>query len=199
MATDMKKNEADRGFQVSDRRFWVEDEKASEEAPPPQQKYPSFVEELKARTEAAEQKLRERIEQLEQENKAFRSRLEKQVEIRVKSAITEFITELLDVVDNLELALEKSEEHSDSVVNLREGIDLTLNLFLRKLKAVGVEPINSLHQDFDPNESEAVGVVPIDDPRLDQKVVILLQKGYRLEDRVIRPAKVQVGQFSDSH
>ena len=52
-------------FQVRDRRFWVDEDTAAEDAPAPKPKYPSFVEELRARTETAEQKLKEKIDLLE--------------------------------------------------------------------------------------------------------------------------------------
>jgi len=193
----MSTKESEKGFQVTDRRFWVEEPGAESSSGKPQKKYPSFVEELKARTEAAEKKLREKIEQLDQENSAFRSRLEKHVENRLASAKAEFIGDLLEVVDNLELAVDRA-EHSADFQSLKEGIELILSLFLRKLRSAGVEPIESLEGDFDPNEAEAVSVVPVDHPEKDHKVVTVLQKGYRLGDKVLRPARVQVGQYSGS-
>ena len=52
-----------------------------------------------------------------------------------------------------------------------------------------------LHQPFNPNEAEAVDVVPVEDAELDQKVVEVVQRGYRWETQLLRPAKVRIGQF----
>jgi molecular chaperone GrpE (heat shock protein) len=185
-----------KGFQVTDRRFWVEDKAENQKVKQQSKKYPSFVEELKARTEAAEQKLREKIEQLESENIAFRTRIERQIETRVEVARTEIYSDILEIVDNLELAIEKTSRKSD-IESLKTGVELILSLLLRKLQNADIQVINNLHQDFDPNESEAIGVIPVSDPELDQKIVSIVQRGYRLGDKVIRPAKVQVGSFSD--
>lgn len=179
-------------FQVTDRRFWVEDETIAEKAEIPEQKYPSFVEELKARTEAAEQKLRERLEKLEEENAAFRERLNSQIEKRVNREKADFLTPLLEVIDNFERALTASED-SSNYESLREGVQLNLGLFLSRLRAIGVEVIDNLNEPFNPAEAEAIGVVQVDDPDLDQKVVAVLQKGYRLGDHILRPAMVNVG------
>ena len=73
-----------------DRRFWVEDETAVEKATVSGTKYPSFVEELKARTEASEMKLKERLEQIDLENSAFRQRLNKDLDRQVKGKTLTF-------------------------------------------------------------------------------------------------------------
>lgn len=180
-------------FQVTDRRFWVEDESAVDNACPPEDKYPSFVEKLKARTELAEQKLREKVQQLDEENEALRLRLNKQLEQRLEHEKFKFFQDFLEVIDNLERALQFSDDTS-SPESLREGVRLNLDLFLRKLKSQGIEPLEILHQPFDPNEAEAVGVVAVKDPKLDQRIVEVLQRGFRWGDRLLRPARVRTGQ-----
>lgn len=182
-------------FQVTDRRFWVEDETLEERAEAPPQKYPSFVEELKARTEAAEQKLRERLERLEEENAAFRERLNSQIEKRVAKEKADFVMPLLEIIDNLERAIDASEDNS-SCESLREGVQLNLSLFLSRLRSIGVEVIDNLHQPFDPAEAEAINMVEVTDPALDHKVVAIMQKGYRMGEQILRPAMVGVGRYS---
>lgn len=196
METEKNIVSPEKGFQVTDRRFWVEKDTESENIEPSEKKYPSYVEELKARTEAAEQKLRERIEQLERENTAFRSRLEKQIDTRLEAAKAEFFKEFLEVADSLELALQQTSEHT-KIQSFREGIELTLGLLHRKFLNFRLEVIENLHQAFDPNESEAIGIIPVENPELDHKVVKILQKGYRMGENLIRPARVQVGQFKE--
>jgi molecular chaperone GrpE len=181
-------------FQVSDRRFWVENEAIIDEAPELQQKYPSVVEELKARTEAAEDKLRERLRELEEENTSFRERINKNLERRVEEEKAAFLKSLLEVVDNFERAIRAAEETSN-FTGLLDGVRLNLELLHKKFQDAGVEPISNLNQTFDPNEAEALSTVNVSDPEMDHKVVEVVQTGYRLGERVIRPAMVHVGRW----
>lgn len=163
----------------------------------PEPRYPSYVEQLKVRTETAEKKLKERIQELEDENSAFRARLNKQLEKRVEAEKARLFQDFLEVLDNFERALEAAGENSD-FEKLRDGVRLNLNLFLRALKNTGVETIDPLHEPFDPHVSEALGTVPVDQRELDQKVVQVVQKGYRIGDHLIRPATVNVGHYADT-
>jgi len=183
-------------FQVADRRFWVEDPGLEDQATVPEEHYPSFVEELRARTEAAENKLRQRVQELDVENAAFRDRLNRQLEKRISREKVEFFRELLEVADNLERALDASTEGSNFEA-LREGLRLNLDLFQAKLSLAGLEVIDPLEQPFDPNEAEALGLVPVSDIALDNKVVRVEQKGYRLGDQVVRPSTVLVGRYEE--
>ena len=190
-------------IQVTDRRSWVQDEAAGEVADVPEKRYPSFVEELKARTELAERKLQERIAQLEAENDAFRRRLGRDMERRLEAEKLELFQEFLEVADNLERALQaareapKSDEENlgSSLESLQQGVQLNLELFLSKLKSQGVESIDLLNQAYDPHQAEAVGMVPVDDPELDQHVVEVLQPGYRCGEQLLRAARVRVGSY----
>ena len=180
-------------FQITDRRFWVQDDSAVEKTQVEKRRYPSVVEELKARTELAEQKLKEKIQQLDKENEAFRLRLSREMDKRLQREKIDILTDFLELVDNFERALQAPE--NSSLKDLKEGLRLTLKLFLDKLKSVGIESMDLLHQPFDPHDAEAVGVVPVEDASLDQKVVEVLQRGYRWEDQLLRVAKVRIGQF----
>jgi molecular chaperone GrpE len=186
--------EDEKKLQVNDRRFWVLDESAEDKASMPTRKYPSLVEELKARTELAEQKLREKIEKLDQENEAFRVRLSKDMDRRMEQEKLELFSNFLELIDNLERAL-KAAHQNLSFEALEEGVQLNLELFLSKLKSLGIEPMELLHQPFDPHEAEAVGVVAVDDPNLDQHVVEIVQRGFRWGEQVLRPARVRTGQY----
>jgi molecular chaperone GrpE len=183
------------GFQVSDRRFWVQDESIVDRATLTEVKYPSFVEELKARTEAAEQKLRERLDHLDKENAAYRERLERLVEQRVDRVKAALLLDYLEIADNLERALEAASA-PEAFDALREGVALNLGLLLSKLRAAGVEPIETLQVPFDPAQAEAVGIIPVEDPGQDGLVLEQLQKGYRLNEQVLRPARVRVGKLA---
>lgn len=165
-----------------------------DKASAPAKKYPAVVEELKARTELAEQKLKEKVKQIKEENEAFRVRLRKDLERRLEQEKLELFHNFLEIIDNFERAL-KAPEETSSLEGLREGVKLNLDLFLSKLRSLGIEPIDVLHQPFNPHEAEAVGVIPVDDPELDQHVAEVIQSGFRWGERVLRPARVRIGQY----
>jgi molecular chaperone GrpE len=181
-------------MQVTDRRFWAQDESAEEKASIPTKQYPSLVEELKTRAELAEQKLKEKVEKLHQENEAFRGRLSKDMDRRVEQEKLELFGNFLELIDNLERAL-KAAQQTLSFEALKEGVQLNLELFLSKLKSLGIEPMDLIHKPFDPHEAEAVGVVAVDDPALDQHVIEVVQRGFRRGEQVVRPARVRTGQY----
>ncbi|HXK61614.1 MAG TPA: nucleotide exchange factor GrpE [Acidobacteriota bacterium] len=178
-------------FRVADRRFWVQDEGVFDRAEIPEKKYPSYVEELKSRTELAEKKLREKLRQLEEDNELFRERLRRENERRLQSEKHKLVAAFLEVADNMERALQAP----DDPAALKEGIRLNLELFLSRLKSEGIEQIDPVNQPFDPNEAEAVGMTTVDEADQDHLVVEVVQKGYRVGDQLIRPARVRVGQY----
>ena len=180
-------------FQVTDKRFWVENEESIDNAQPSRNRYPSVVEELEARTELAESKLREKIEALESDNQAYRGRLKREMEQQLEAGKLELIESFLEVLDNLERALGAVTE--ENTEGLRSGVELNVLLFQQKLAALGVEPLEPVGQRFDPEVAEAVGLVPVEDQEMADTVVTVLQKGYRRGDRLLRPARVQVGKF----
>jgi molecular chaperone GrpE len=85
----------------------------------------------------------------------------------------------------------KETRDSDAV---RQGIELIYNKFKDYLKQQGVEEINALHQEFDTDFHEAVTKIPAPKNDLKGKIVDVIEKGYRLNDRVIRFSKVVVGE-----
>ncbi len=181
-------------FQVTDRRFWVSDENMIGRAQPPERKFPSFIEELKARTELAETRLKEKLESLERDNDALRNRLQQETERRLEREKLSLVRTFLEVADNFERALEATVE-SDNFPALREGVELNLQLFLQKLELLGLEPIEPMGEEFDPEVAEAVALVPVQDSAQDQKVISVVQRGYRRGENLIRPAQVHVGRF----
>ena len=193
----MANEDSEGRFQVTDRRSWLEDESVIDQSQVPETRYPSYVEELKARTELAEQKLKQRLEQLESDNDALRKRLERTLEQRLDRFKMDLLRRFLEVADNLERALEAVESGSD-LEELREGVELNLRLFLDRLGEVGIEPIQVLNQPFDPHLTEAVGLIPVTDPALDQQVVEVVQRGYLYGDQLLRPARARVGRLVDT-
>ena len=156
----------------------------------------SEVEALQAQVqEFQEQMLRS---QAEMQN--VRRRAEIDVEKAHKFALEKFVKELLPVADSLEKAVESTEGHDESgelVASIREGVEMTLSLFMSSLKKFNVEQINPVGEPFDPQHHEAMSMVPAPDAE-PNSVVAVVQKGYLLNDRVVRPAMVVVAKAEDA-
>ena len=104
-----------------------------------------------------------------------------------------FITAILPVLDDMERAIENGAKTDDPAV-LREGIELIYQKFMKTLEAQGVSKIETTDADFDTDVHEAVAMVPGMGDDKKGKVIDCLQQGYKLNDKVIRHAKVAVGQ-----
>jgi len=175
------------GFVVHDRRFWAEgaeDEAAEEpptlideQAPPPHAIDPEVV--------------RAALADLEEAKRRVRRDSEKQVEL-MRGQVLE---SLLPVLDNLERSLAASE--GASLEALRGGVKLVHAQFLAALAPFGLVRRSAIGERFDPRLHDAIAVIPVSDPRQDGVIVSELEPAYVVGDRVVRPAKVQVGRAAD--
>ena len=104
-----------------------------------------------------------------------------------------FIAAVLPIIDDMERAIENGEKTEDPAV-LREGMELIHQKFMKTLEAQGVSKIDTENADFDTDLHEAVAMVPGMGDDKKGKVIDCLQQGYKLNDKVIRHAKVAVGQ-----
>jgi molecular chaperone GrpE len=150
------------------------------------------------RREAAESKLvgvqakfEEAKATLEKETADMRARLMKTLEDRSKQSQLSFLSTLLPVLDNLNLAISASET-DPSVEHLRQGVIGTARSFDQALLSVGVEPVPGVGEDFNPELHEAIDMVEVDAER-DGKVTSEYQRGYKFGNQLLRPARVQVG------
>lgn len=145
------------------------------------------VEELEeALSDAKDQALRAAAEA-----QNVRRRAEQDVEKARKFALEKFVKELLPVIDSLEKALETMGE--DATEAHREGVSMTLKLQLDVLAKFGVEAVEPYGEPFDPQFHEAMAMVP--NPDVEPNTVIdVMQKGYLLNGRLVRPAMVVVSQ-----
>lgn len=119
----------------------------------------------------------------------------KKIKIKEKQDTLKFgnetlIKELLPVLDNFELALKHSESTED-YKSIHDGVKLILNEFLKVLEKAGVKPVEAIGRKFDPNYHEAMFQEEHEDIEPDT-VVSELQRGYLLNDRLIRPSRVGV-------
>ncbi|MBN8851830.1 MAG: nucleotide exchange factor GrpE [Sphingobacteriales bacterium 50-39] len=122
----------------------------------------------------------------------FRKRSAREnLEIR-QTAGKEVITSLLDVLDDCERA-EKQLQSAENIDQIKEGVQLVFNKLRATLQAKGLKPMKSIHTDFDVEKHEAITEIPVQDSTLKGKVIDEVQKGYYLNDKIIRFAKVVVG------
>ena len=119
----------------------------------------------------------------------IKKRLEKEKISALAYANESFARDLLDVLDALEAAV-NVETKDEASKKIKEGVQNTLDLFLKKLEKHGVKPIET-NDEFDPNLHEAMMNVD-SDKHASSQIVSVLQKGYQMNDRVIRPTKVSV-------
>lgn len=154
-----------------------------------------LVTELKTKLEEAEKKAEENFQRLlrvQADFENFRRRTRKEKEELQQYAAQAVIEQLLPVMDNFERALEAGRKTDDKEA-LIKGIEMVYNQFQQVLKDQGLETIDSVGKPFDPYVHEAVMQVESDQYQSGY-VVEELQKGYKLKDRVIRPAMVKVSQ-----
>jgi molecular chaperone GrpE len=110
----------------------------------------------------------------------------------IQTAGKDVITSLLDVLDDCDRAQQQLENTSGADA-VKEGVQLVFNKLRNTLTARGLKPMESIGQDFNPDLHEAVTEIPVPSEQQKGKVVDELQKGYYLNDNIIRFAKVVVG------
>ena len=167
-------------------------ESAAETAPPEATAAPSPRE---VELEAEVLKLKDQLLRAVAETENVRRRLEQQAEDRGKYAVGNFAKDILQVADNLRRALESipaEARASDAMAHkLAEGVELTERTFLSTLERYGIKRIESLGQRFDPHQHQAM--MEIEDPTKPAGTVVLeMQAGYTIHDRLLREATVGV-------
>jgi len=188
-------------LRVTDRRRIYLDpegeEQVNKEVEQPNLK-PSYVEELEARTKAAEQQVYEvqaRFDQLrkqlQQETDETRQRLNRSADERAITEKARFIASLLPMFDDLDRAIQATTDDASRNAIL-EGLRRIANSFQNALTSAGVEYVPAMGETFDPELHEAVDTVEAE-PEMDGKVVGEYGRGFRIGDRLLRPARVQVG------
>ena len=118
----------------------------------------------------------------------FRKRSQKDIESRVSYTKTALLSKILPVIDNFERAAFNADADFEGY---KKGIEMTVNQFIEILKGLGVESFGEVGEEFDPNFHN--GVMHIDDETLGENVIAdVFMKGYKIGDKVIRPATVKV-------
>ncbi|PLA74734.1 nucleotide exchange factor GrpE [Hydrogenovibrio sp. SC-1] len=144
-----------------------------------------------AKQEAESQKELALRTMADMENLKRRTRID--VESAHKFALEKFVNELLPVLDSMEMGLDAAAKEDASAESIREGLDITFKQFLDVLQKFNVERVNPEGEKFDPQLHEAMTMVPSPDHD-SQMVMEVFQKGYLLNERLVRPARVIVAQ-----
>ena len=164
---------------------------------------PSAEEEVKDACEDAEKKVAELQEQLEKEKKEylflmaefdnFRKRTLKEKSDIIKNAGENVLKGLLPIMDDFERGI-KAAESSPEADSVKEGVKLIYNKLQKYLNQNGVKEMDPNDDTFDTEKHEAISVVPVPDEDKKGKILDTVEKGYTINDKVLRHAKVVVGQ-----
>ena len=120
-----------------------------------------------------------------------RKRAVRDVENAHKYALKGFVENLLPVIDSMEMGQVAANSDNASLESIREGSELTMNMFVQVLERSGLQQINPLGEKFDPERHQAISMAEIKDAE-SNSVIEVMQKGFLLNDRLIRPAMVVV-------
>ena len=186
---------------VIDRRWWAraEDSPDATGAASGSLK-PTYVEELERQIAEKDRLAQEYIAKYRQAANEFeeaRLRLRREISKDIERSRRELLAEFLDVVDNLDRAIEAARSSPASSDALLQGIEMVRRLFLAKLEGFGVTRIDAAAQRFDPELHEAITTVPASSAEQDGIVVGVIRPGYRIGEQVLRPAAVAVAKAEE--
>ena len=142
-------------------------------------------------TEAANVELQNQLEAALADVDNYRKRVTREKADIIKNAAERVLLEILPIVDDFERALAAT---ADSTESLREGMTLIYHKLIKYLERNGVKPMDTDGKPFDPDFHEAIAKIPAPSDELKGKVVDTTTKGYMLNDKVLRHAKVAVGE-----
>jgi molecular chaperone GrpE len=125
-----------------------------------------------------------------------RRRAAQDVEKAHKFALEKFANELLPVIDNLERAIEFSDKENETLKPVLEGVEMTLKSFEDAVAKFGVETVNPQGETFNPDFHQAMSIQPSNDVS-PNTVLAVMQKGYTLNGRLLRPAMVMVSKAAE--
>ncbi len=149
---------------------------------------------------AAEQRINELTDSLlraRAETENVRRRGERDIANAHKYALERFASQLLPVVDSLELGLAAAAQESATIDHVKEGMDLTLKMLVDVMAKAAIVELNPLGEKFDPERHQAMQTQETDEAE-PNTVIAVHQKGYMLNDRLMRPAMVVVAKASSS-
>lgn len=188
--TDRSKEATAESFKIpADEDNDLEKLKTKDKSPSTRQKKTSKEKELEHKLKEQEDKYL----RLSADFDNYRKRILKEKIEMTKYAGLEILSQILPVIDDFERAMASMKETQDSDA-VRQGVELIYSKFKEYLTQQGIEEINAMHQEFDTDLHEAVTKIPAPKNDLKGKIVDVIEKGYILNERVIRYSKVVVGE-----
>ena len=167
------------------------EQQSATESEQPKDELSLLREQLEA-AEAAAGMAKDELLRVQAEMQNLRRRTEQDIEKAHKFGQEKFSIELLSVMDNLERSSAAAEASEDEAVKaIKEGVELTLKGFIDCFKRFNIEPVDPLGEPFDPQLHKAMSIQETPDAE-PNSVIAVMQKGYTLHGRVIRPAMVMV-------
>lgn len=199
-------DEHDVPVKVVDRRWWARADDGDAPAADRSDK-PTYVAELERRVAESEKSAQEylaKYRQAAQEFEDARARMRKELAKDAERSRREVLVSLLDVVDNLDRAIDAAKaaprsagQGDDAADALLQGVEMVQQQFLARLEALGVRRIHTLGQPFDPLLHEAVTTMPAPDPASEGIIMGVITHGYRIGDDILRPALVAVAKAAE--
>jgi len=147
------------------------------------------VSELQARLRAVSAAYK----QLQDDVEATKERLNRQAEFQKQLQRGETVAKMFDPLDNLNRSIESVEDG-----DTKAGLEMVVTQFMTALKELGLEMLTPHGQQFDPNQHEALSVVPVEDAEQDGAVIEVFSAGYRVGSRLLKPARVVIGRHEGS-
>jgi molecular chaperone GrpE len=197
MSDSPQDKDRETAVKVVDRRRWASRDTTSgadTAAPDTATLKPTYIEELERQIAEKDRQIQEYLGKYRQAAAEFeeaRLRLRREISKDIERARREILADLLDVVDNLDRAIDAARA-AQSPDALLQGVEMVRRQFLGKLEAFGVRPIDDTGAPFDPQLHEAVSTVPAASADQDGMIVGVVRRGYRIGDDVLRPAAVAV-------
>lgn len=153
------------------------------------------IQRMEKELEAARKRIDElarAFQALERDREDFKQRLNRERDRVLDVEKGNLALVVLDILDELELSLQASDDDQSP---LARGVRLIRDNALKKMQLLGIERVEVMNQAFDPNIAEAADTELTTEPKNDQKVVAVVRPGYRIKDRIIRPARVRVARY----
>lgn len=175
--------------QTEEQNAEVESQNAEEEQPAKEETPEDKIAALQAELEKSQKEYLFLMAEFDN----YRKRTVKEKAELIKNGGEKAMLGLLPVIDDFERAIDAIDKSSD-VNSLKEGVDLIYNKFMKYLESQQVKPMESTGTDFDADVYEAVTTFPAPDESMKGKVIDTVQKGYTINEKVLRHAKVVVGQ-----
>jgi len=121
----------------------------------------------------------------------YKTRTEKEKSTTYGNAVSDVLTDLLPIIDNFERAIDAVNSENQEVINFKNGVKMIYDQFLNTLQKKGLKEIEALNSKFDPNMHSGIAF-EVTEEKEEDTVIEVFQKGYVVNDRVIRPSMVKI-------